>query len=96
MRWRASRKRSIELCVRTLEALSTSRARDSTAVAFYKIELVGGFPTNFQAPFQIPDNWSYGHSDYLKVDALPAPMLPIPTDVPPNGSAKPAGDARAW
>lgn len=54
------------------------------------------FPNNFQAPFQIPDNWSYGHSDYLKVDAPPAPMFPIPTDVPPNGSAKPAGNAQGW
>src|SRR5208337_3801347 len=47
-------------------------------------------PSNFQAPFEIPDNWNFEHGNYLQVDTQAAPVLPIPTDVPPNGSPEPA------
>jgi hypothetical protein len=54
-------------------------------------------PGNFQAPFEIPDNWNFGHGDYLRIDAPPPPPpVPIPTDVPPNGSVEPAGGAGGW
>ena len=33
----------------------------------------------------IPDNWDYQHSNYLQVTDPPAPPLPVPTGVPPNG-----------
>jgi hypothetical protein len=51
---------------------------------------------NFQAPFEIPDNWNFGHGNYLQIDAPPTPSIAVPTDVPPNGSAVPASGARGW
>jgi hypothetical protein len=53
-------------------------------------------PANFQAPFEIPDNWNFGHGNYLQIDAPPTPSIAAPTDVPPNGSPEPAGGARGW
>ena len=52
-------------------------------------------PTNFQAPFMIPDNWDYGHHNYLEIDAT-HPTIPLPVDVPPNGSPEPANSATGW
>ena len=40
------------------------------------------WPGNFQAPFEIPSNWDFGHGDYLKMDGAPTPHIAIPTDVP--------------
>jgi hypothetical protein len=54
------------------------------------------WPSNLQAPFMIPDNWNYQHSNYLQVDSSPAPLLPVPASVPPNGSPLPANGARGW
>lgn len=45
-------------------------------------------PINFQAPFEIPDNWDFGHGDYLQLDP-PSPYIVVPTDVPADGSSKP-------
>jgi hypothetical protein len=56
----------------------------------------GSRPGNLQAPFQIPDNWNFGHGSYLQVDVTPTPVIAIPAEVPPNGSALPAGGARGW
>jgi pimeloyl-ACP methyl ester carboxylesterase len=53
-------------------------------------------PPNFQAPFEIPDNWNFDHGSYLAIDAPPIPVLPLPTDVPPNGTLEPAGGADGW
>lgn len=47
------------------------------------------FPLNVRAPYQIPDNWNFGHGDYLQLDA-PSPAITVPTDVPPNGTPPPA------
>jgi len=44
------------------------------------------WPSNLQAPYMIPDNWDYQHGNYLEIATPPAPPLPIPTTVPPNGS----------
>jgi hypothetical protein len=54
-------------------------------------------PSNFQAPFEIPDNWEFGHGDYLQLDP-PSPSIVVPTDVPPDGSSKPGADywQAAW
>jgi hypothetical protein len=53
-------------------------------------------PLNFQAPFQLPASWDFGHGDYLRVDHAPAPSIPIPADVPPEGSPRPAGGVAGW
>jgi hypothetical protein len=50
-------------------------------------------PANFRAPFEIPDNWKFEHGNYLQIDRPPAPSLPIPTEVPSNGSPPPELDA---
>jgi len=50
---------------------------------------------NFRAPFEIPDNWDFGHGNYLEI-APPPPSISIPTDVPPNGSPEPANGATGW
>lgn len=56
------------------------------------------WPRNFAAPFQIPDNWNFGHGDYLKVDGPPTPAIAAPVNVPPNGTPRPAthGWQEAW
>ena len=46
-------------------------------------------PGNFQAPFEIPDKWDFGHGNYLQTNQ-PTPVISIPVDVPPNGSNAPA------
>src|SRR5579872_1091201 len=53
-------------------------------------------PANFHAPFEIPDNWDFGHGSYLEIDPPPPPSIAIPTDVPPNGSPEPANGATGW
>lgn len=56
------------------------------------------WPQNLQTLYMIPDCWNYQHGNYLKVD-LPTvvpPTLPIPTDVPPQGSPYPAGGVDGW
>ena len=53
-------------------------------------------PANVLAPFAIPENWNYQHSNYLEIDTPPAPVLPIPTNVPANGSPYPANQAHGW
>jgi hypothetical protein len=55
-------------------------------------------PGNFQPPFEIPSNWEYGHHNYLQIDTPPpsAPVLTLPMDVPPEGSAEPAGGVTGW
>jgi hypothetical protein len=54
------------------------------------------WPGNFQAPFEIPDNWNFGHGNYLEVDPPPAPSIAVPTNVPPNGTDKPANGTLGW
>jgi hypothetical protein len=46
------------------------------------------WPSNFQAPFEIPDNWEFEHDDYLQLDP-PSASIVVPTDIPPDGSSKP-------
>jgi hypothetical protein len=53
-------------------------------------------PANFQAPFEIPSNWEYGHHHYLQIDPPPPPLIPMPADVPPDGSDVPVAGARGW
>jgi pimeloyl-ACP methyl ester carboxylesterase len=47
------------------------------------------WPANFQAPFEIPNGWNFGHGDYLHIDNPEPPSLPLPVNVPPQGSPRP-------
>ena len=47
------------------------------------------WPANFQAPFELPDDWKFKHSNYLQIDKPEPPALPLPVDVPPPGSPPP-------
>src|ERR1700733_3753260 len=49
------------------------------------------WPSNFQAPFEIPDNWNFRHGDYLQIDP-PSPTINVPTDVPAEGSPHPGAN----
>ena len=53
---------------------------------------------NFEAPFEIPNNWNYQHGDYLNIDSAPVqvPVLAIPEDVPAGCADPPAGGAQGW
>jgi hypothetical protein len=53
-------------------------------------------PDGFRNPCEIPDNWDYGHGNYLQIDTPPPARLALPVEVPPNGSPEPAGGARGW
>ena len=49
------------------------------------------WPANFQAPFEIPDEWKFEHSNYLQIDDPEPPAWRLPVDVPPQGTPAPAG-----
>jgi len=49
------------------------------------------WPANFQAPFEIPDNWKFEHGNYLQINTPEPPALRLPVDVPPQGSPPPPG-----
>ena len=55
-------------------------------------------PANFEAPFQIPQTWDYGHHDYLRVDPPPPAgcAIGVPANVSPEGTGKPCGGADGW
>jgi hypothetical protein len=49
------------------------------------------WPANFQAPFEIPDNWKFEHGNYLQIDYPEPAALRLPVDVPPQGTPPPPG-----
>src|ERR1700722_9976600 len=51
------------------------------------------WPANFQAPFEIPDNWKYGHHSYLQDNPPYAGGVVGDVNVPPNPSPCPILDA---
>jgi len=53
-------------------------------------------PGNFRAPFEIPDNWDFGHHDYLRIDTPQAANIPAPVDVPANGTDPFGNEAAGW
>lgn len=53
-------------------------------------------PVNVKAPFQIPDNWGYGHHDYLQYRPPYAGPPVGQQDVPPSGSPVPLQGAPGW
>ena len=50
------------------------------------------WPSNFQAPFELPDDWDFGHGNYLQIDYPQPARLPLPVNVPPQGSPPPPGN----
>jgi hypothetical protein len=44
------------------------------------------WPANFQAPFELPDEWKFKHSNYLQIDSLEPAPLPLSVNVPPQGT----------
>lgn len=54
------------------------------------------WPANFAPPFELPDGWGFSHGNYLEMDPPPVPVLPLPVDVPPQGTPAPANGARGW
>jgi hypothetical protein len=44
------------------------------------------WPSNFQAPFGLPDDWNFGHGSYLHMDYPEPGPLTLPVNVPPQGS----------
>jgi hypothetical protein len=49
------------------------------------------FPTNFQAPFEIPDDWKFEHGNYLQITDPEPPARRLPVDVPPQTTPAPPG-----
>lgn len=54
------------------------------------------WPRNFQPPFEIPDLWNFDHGNYLQINQPPAPALPLPVEVPPQGTAAPENSFSGW
>jgi hypothetical protein len=54
------------------------------------------WPGNFHGLYQIPANWAYGHHHYLQFDPASTEAIPMPVDVPGNGSGLPAQGADGW
>lgn len=53
-------------------------------------------PDHYQGPCQIPDQWKFGHGNYLQ-DNPPAPaVIPPPTDVPQSGGSLPINGLQGW
>jgi hypothetical protein len=56
-------------------------------------------PDHFRPHFEIPSGWNYGHGNYLQVDPPPPLTIPVPQDVPVDGTACPSplnGWQSAW
>jgi hypothetical protein len=50
-------------------------------------------PSSIQGPWQIPDDWGYGHHHYIEKDPETNPPINPPQDVPPQGTQTPRPDA---
>jgi hypothetical protein len=56
----------------------------------------GPWPGNLQAPFEIPDNWDFGHGNYLQINDPPPCHIAVPVEVPPDGTDLPCAGAEGW
>jgi hypothetical protein len=54
------------------------------------------WPSNFAAPFAIPDAWNFNHDNYLQVNQPAAPALGLPVVVPLQGAGLPSEGAPGW
>jgi pimeloyl-ACP methyl ester carboxylesterase len=50
------------------------------------------WPSNFQAPFELPDDWKFVHGNYLQIDQPQPGALPLPVNVPPQSTPPPTGN----
>jgi pimeloyl-ACP methyl ester carboxylesterase len=50
------------------------------------------WPSNFEAPFMIPDAWNFDHGNYLQINQPPAPAMALPVTVPVQSAAFPIVD----
>jgi hypothetical protein len=56
-------------------------------------------PAHYRSPCQIPNEWDYGHGDYLRTNPPASAPIPPPTDVPKWGPKPQNGDPgwqEAW
>lgn len=53
---------------------------------------VAPWPANFEAPFELPDDWKFEHGNYLQINAPQPTPLALPVNVPPQGTPAPAGN----
>jgi hypothetical protein len=50
------------------------------------------WPGNFQAPFELPDDWKFKHGNYLQIDKPQPGPLTLPVNVPPQGTPPPTSN----
>jgi hypothetical protein len=50
------------------------------------------WPANFQAPFELPDDWKFEHGNYLQINSPQPVPLPLPVDVPPQNTLPLSGN----
>jgi hypothetical protein len=50
-------------------------------------------PVNLAGPYEIPDGWDFVHGSYLQVNPASTVPIPIPQNVPPQGTGYPSVDA---
>jgi pimeloyl-ACP methyl ester carboxylesterase len=50
------------------------------------------WPANFQAPFELPDDWKFKHSNYLQIDKPQPGPLSLPVEVPPQSTPLPTNN----
>jgi hypothetical protein len=54
------------------------------------------WPSNFEPPFEIPDQWDFNHGNYLQIDPPPAPNMALPVEAPPQETPVPNPAAAGW
>lgn len=47
---------------------------------------VAPWPANFQAPFELPNEWRFQHDNYLQINKPQPAAMPLPVNVPPQGT----------
>jgi esterase/lipase superfamily enzyme len=53
-------------------------------------------PAHYLGPCQIPDEWDFGHGNYLQVNPPAPAVIPPPTDVPQNALPLPISGLPGW
>ena len=53
-------------------------------------------PAAFHGPWQIPDDWGYGHHHYLQTDPVATDVKKAEADVPPQDTDEPVNGAPGW
>ena len=53
-------------------------------------------PANYMGPCQIPDDWNFGHGNYLQHDPPAPAVIPCPTDIPQFSKPFPINGMSGW